>query len=159
MSSALVIGWQYENRNENPVALTGSLRLALHLPSQERLPFLVLPKLASDNLAVLPGRGVWLTNNLYELLQKSPAQSFTVYLQPFIIPGTLLRISISWVVLLFILSAWRCSHLGSMPLYEPPNKLFAAGSRRPFLVYAIWTDRFAKTQQGDKEHRSDSQQG
>ncbi|ENR5419825.1 TPA: hypothetical protein L9Q42_005376, partial [Klebsiella pneumoniae] len=30
-------------------------------------------------------------------------QSFTVYLQPFMTPGTLLRISISWVVLLFIL--------------------------------------------------------
>ncbi|EPV9607055.1 hypothetical protein ACWBAV_005516 [Klebsiella pneumoniae] len=47
--------------------------------------------------------GVWLTDNVYELLGKSPAQSFTVYLQPFMTPGTLLRISISWVVLLFIL--------------------------------------------------------
>ncbi|PQQ59660.1 hypothetical protein C6H70_30385, partial [Klebsiella pneumoniae] len=46
--------------------------------------------------------GVWLTDNGYELLGKSPAQSFTVYLQPFMTPGTLLRISISWVVVLVV---------------------------------------------------------
>jgi hypothetical protein len=79
-------------------------------------------------------------DNLYELLGKSPAQSFTVYLQPFMTPGTLLRISISWVVLLFILFSMAMAFTwGLRRLYEPPQiNHSAAGSRRPFLSpYAI----------------------
>lgn len=69
---------------------------------QERFTFLVL--LCWPAIIWLFCRGgVWLTDNVYELLGKSPAESFTVYLQPFMTPGTLLRISISWIVLLFIL--------------------------------------------------------
>ncbi len=68
---------------------------------QERFTFLVL--LCWPAIIWLFCRvGVWLTDNVYELLGSSPP-SFTVYLQPFMTPGTLLRISISWVVLLFIL--------------------------------------------------------
>ncbi|EKJ9785092.1 hypothetical protein R5M28_004526 [Klebsiella aerogenes] len=69
---------------------------------QERFTFLVL--LCWPAIIWLFCRvGVWLTDSTYQLLGKSPAHSFTVYLQPFMTPGTLLRISISWVVLLFIL--------------------------------------------------------
>lgn len=95
-----VIGWQYENRNE--ILLNWSPLRQLFTYIQERFTFLVL--LCWPAIIWLFCRvGVWLTDNVYELLGKSPAQSFTVYLQPFMTPGTLLRISISWIVLLFIL--------------------------------------------------------
>ncbi len=95
-----VIGWQM--RIEMKILLNWSPLRQLFTYIQERFTFLVL--LCWPAIIWLFCRvGVWLTDNVYELLGKSPAQSFTVYLQPFMTPGTLLRISISWVVLLFIL--------------------------------------------------------
>ena len=87
----LVLGWQM--RIEMKILLNWSPLRQLFTYIQERFTFLVLlcwPAI------------IWLFCRV-ELLGKSPAQSFTVYLQPFMTPGTLLRISISWVVLLFIL--------------------------------------------------------
>ncbi|KMB39332.1 Uncharacterised protein [Klebsiella pneumoniae] len=96
----LVLGWQM--RIEMKILLNWSPLRQLFTYIQERFTFLVL--LCWPAIIWLFCRvGVWLTDNVYELLGKSPAQSFTVYLQPFMTPGTLLRISISWVVLLFIL--------------------------------------------------------
>jgi hypothetical protein len=95
-----VLGWQM--RIEMKILLNWSPLRQLFTYIQERFTFLVL--LCWPAIIWLFCRvGVWLTDNVYELLGKSPAQSFTVYLQPFMTPGTLLRISISWVVLLFIL--------------------------------------------------------
>ncbi len=89
-------------RIEMKILLNWSPLRRLFTYLQERFTFLVL--LCWPAIIWLFCRvGVWLTDNLYELLGKSPAQSFTVYLQPFMTHGTLLRISISWVVLLFIL--------------------------------------------------------
>ena len=121
----LVLGWQMRIEMKKS-CLTGrhcasslrTFRSALPFwckgDAGQRLDLVVLPVLGvrineNHNLTVLftyiqeLGDNVWLTDNVYELLGKSPAQSFTVYLQPFMTPGTLLRISISWVVLLFIL--------------------------------------------------------
>ncbi len=96
----LVLGWQM--RIEMKILLNWSPLRQLFTYIQERFTFLVL--LCWPAIIWLFCRvGVWLIDNVYELLGKSPAQSFTVYLQPFMTPGTLLRISISWVVLLFIL--------------------------------------------------------
>lgn len=96
----LVLGWQM--RIEMKILLNWSPLRQLFTYIQERFTFLVL--LCWPAIIWLFCRvGVWLTDNVYELLGKSPAQSFTVYLQPFMTPGTLLRISINWVVLLFIL--------------------------------------------------------
>ena len=96
----LVLGWQM--RIEMKILLNWSPLRQLFTYIQERFTFLVL--LCWPAIIWLFCRvGVWLTDNVYELLGKSPAQSFTMYLQPFMTPGTLLRISISWVVLLFIL--------------------------------------------------------
>lgn len=46
---------------------------------------------------------VWLTESVMTMLGKSVDHSFTVNLQPFMTLSTLLRISVSWVLLLFIL--------------------------------------------------------
>lgn len=95
-------GSRLANENRNEILLNWSPLRQLFTYIQERFTFLVL--LCWPAIIWLFCRvGVWLTDNVYELLGKSPAQSFTVYLQPFMTPGTLLRISISWVVLLFIL--------------------------------------------------------
>lgn len=89
-------------RIEMKILLNWSPLRQLFTYIQERFTFLVL--LCWPAIIWLLCRvGVWLMDNVYELLGKSPAQSFTVYLQPFMTPGTLLRISISWIVLLFIL--------------------------------------------------------
>lgn len=87
---------------------------------QERFTFLVL--LCWPAIIWLFCRvGVWLTDNVYELLGKSPAQSFTVYLQPFMTPGTLLRISISLGgVAVHSLQYGDGLHLGFTSLYESP---------------------------------------
>ena len=91
-------------RIEMKILLNWSPLRQLFTYIQERFTFLVL--LCWPAIIWLFCRvGVWLMDNVYELLGKSPAQSFTVYLQPFMTPGTLLRISISWIVLLFILSS------------------------------------------------------
>ncbi len=129
---------------------------------QERFTFLVL--LCWPAIIWLFCRvGVWLMDNVYELLGKSPAQSFTVYLQPFMTPGTLLRISISWIVLLFILFSMAMAFTwGLRRFYEPPQiNPWAAVSRRPFLSpLRHLANSLTKTQQRDsKEHPADSQQG
>jgi hypothetical protein len=46
---------------------------------------------------------VWLTDGLMVLLGKATDHSFTLYLQPLMTLSALLRISVSWVLLLFIL--------------------------------------------------------
>lgn len=95
-------GSRLANENRKKILLNWLPLRQLFTYIQERFTFLVL--LCWPAIIWLFCRvGVWLTDNVYELLGKSPAQSFTVYLQPFMTPGTLLRISISWVVLLFIL--------------------------------------------------------
>ncbi|MEN0615734.1 hypothetical protein ABK730_03850 [Klebsiella indica] len=69
---------------------------------QERFTFLVLlcwPAIIWLVCRVL----VWLTDGVMTLLGKPVDHSFTVYLQPFMTLNTLLRISVSWVLLLFIL--------------------------------------------------------
>ena len=105
----LVLGWQM--RIEMKILLNWSPLRQLFTYIQERFTFLVL--LCWKAIIWLFCRvGVWLTDNVYELLGKSPAQSFTVYLQPFMTPGTLLRISISWVVLLFILFSMAMAFTG-----------------------------------------------
>lgn len=86
---------------------------------QERFTFLVL--LCWPAIIWLFCRvGVWLTDNVYELLGKSPAQ--VVHRLPAAVydPGTLLRISISWVVLLFILFSMAMAFTGFTSLYESP---------------------------------------
>ncbi|CAM3241902.1 hypothetical protein SB6411_05173 [Klebsiella spallanzanii] len=69
---------------------------------QERFTFLVLlcwPAIIWLVCRVI----VWLTDGVMTLLGKPLEHSFTVYLQPFMTLSTLLRISVSWVLLLFIL--------------------------------------------------------
>ncbi|AJF71494.1 MULTISPECIES: hypothetical protein [Raoultella] len=69
---------------------------------QERLTFLVL--LCWPAIIWLACRVcVWLADSAYMLMDKPLSDSFTVYLQPLMTFGTLVRISVSWVVLLFIL--------------------------------------------------------
>ena len=66
--------------------------------------------------------GGWLTDNVYELLGKSSAQSFPVYLQPFMPPGPLLRISISWFVFLFILFSMAMAFPWGLRLFMNRHK-------------------------------------
>ncbi|MFK3708442.1 hypothetical protein EDF73_106309 [Raoultella sp. BIGb0138] len=69
---------------------------------QERFTFLVL--LCWPAIIWLVCRlFVWLTDSALDLMGRSAARSFTVYLQPYMTLSTLLRISLSWVALLFIL--------------------------------------------------------
>jgi hypothetical protein len=57
--------------------------------------------LAGDYLGCLPG--VRLVDGGLMLMGKPVSESFTVYLQPLMTFSALVRISLSWVVLLFIL--------------------------------------------------------
>ena len=69
---------------------------------RERFTFLVL--LCWPAIIWLVCRAlVWLTDGLMALLGKPTDHSFTVYLQPLMTLSALLRISVSWVLLLFIL--------------------------------------------------------
>lgn len=79
-----VLGWQM--RIEMKILLNWLPLRQLFTYIQERFTFLVL--LCWPAIIWLFCRvGVWLTDNVYELLGKSPAQSFTVYLQPFMTPA------------------------------------------------------------------------
>lgn len=70
--------------------------------TRERFTFLVL--LCWPAIIWLVCRAlVWLTDGLMALLGKPSDHSFTVYLQPLMTLNALLRISVSWVLLLFIL--------------------------------------------------------
>jgi len=77
------------------------LRQLIHY-IRERFTFLVL--LCWPAIIWLVCRAlVWLTDGLMVLLGKPTDHSFTVYLQPLMTLSALLRISVSWVLLLFIL--------------------------------------------------------
>lgn len=73
---------------------------------QERFTFLVLlcwPAIIWVACRVC----VWAVDSAMLLMGKPVSESFTVYLQPLMTFSALVRISLSWVVLLLSCSAWR----------------------------------------------------
>lgn len=95
-----VTGWQYENINEILINWPPLRQLINYI--QERFTFLVLlcwPAIIWLVCRVI----VWLTDGIMTLLGKPLEHSFTVYLQLCMTLSTLLKISVTWVLLLFIL--------------------------------------------------------
>ena len=106
-------------RIEMKILLNWSPLRQLFTYIQERFTFLVL--LCWPAIIWLFCRvGVWLMDNVYELLGKSPAQSFTVYLQPFMTPGTLLRTPSAGLSYCLSCLVGDGLHLGFTSLYESP---------------------------------------